>query len=95
MSILAIGSFLLGTVFGRFFSVWVLFPSSALVFAVGYANFSILEFVLLLTCLQVGYASGLALCLMPDLSRRNKSPHEPSRQADSAAPASFLKARHH
>jgi len=74
MSILAIGSFLLGTVFGRFFSVWVLFPSSALVFAVGYANFSILEFVLLLTCLQVGYASGLALCLMPDLWRRNKAP---------------------
>jgi hypothetical protein len=95
MSILAIGSFLLGAVFGRFFSVWVLFPASALVFAVGYANFSIFEFVVLLICLQVGYASGLALCLMPDLWRRDKSPHEPSRQADSAAPASFLKARHH
>ncbi len=67
MTILAIGSFLLGAVFGRFFSVWVLFPASALLFAVGYANFSIFEFVVLLICLQVGYASCLALCLMPDL----------------------------
>ena len=95
MSILAISSFLLGTVLGRFLNIWVLIPASGVLFAVVCVNFPILEFVVLLICLQVGYASGLALCLMPDLWRRDKSPHEPSRQADSAAPASFLKARHH
>jgi hypothetical protein len=91
-------SFLLGTVFGRFLNIWVLIPASGVLFAVVCFNFSILEFVVLSACLQAGYASGLALCLIPKLWRRRKNRREPSRPvapSDSAAPASFLKARHH
>jgi len=98
MTILAISSFLLGTVFGRFLNIWVLIPASAVLFAVVFVNFPILEFVVLSACLQVGYASGLALCLIPNLWRRHKKPREPSRTIaprESAAPASFFKARHH
>ena len=98
MTILALGSFLLGAVFGRFFKVWILLPASAVLFAIACANFAILEFAVLATCLQAGYASGLLFCIIPDLRRRHKTPCEPSRlvaPSGSAAPASFFKPRHH
>jgi hypothetical protein len=98
MTILAISSFLLGTVFGRFLNIWVLIPASGVLLAIVCVNFPILEFVVVSACLQAGYASGLALCLIPNLWRRRKNPREPLRPvapSDSAAPASFLKARHH
>src|SRR5271157_927152 len=97
MIILAICSLLLGTIFGRFYKVMVLIPASALLFAVVCANFTILEFAVLSTCLLVGYASGL-LFFIPEIRRRRKNTSEPSRPAapsGSAAPASYLNARHH
>jgi hypothetical protein len=97
MIILAICSILLGTIFGGFYKVLVLIPASALLFAVVCANFTILEFAVLSTCLLVGYASGLLL-FMPEIRRRHKNTSEPSRPAapsGSAAPASYLNARHH
>jgi hypothetical protein len=42
MTILALGSFLLGAVFGRFFKVWILLPACAVLFAITCANFAIL-----------------------------------------------------
>ena len=94
MIILAICSILLGTIFGRFYKVMILFPAAALLFAVVCANFTILEFAILSTCLLVGYASGLLF----KIRRRHKNTSEPSRLvalSGSAAPASFFKARHH
>ena len=67
MTILAICSLLLGTTFGRFYKVRVLLPAAALLFAVVCANFTILEFAVLSTCLLAGYASGL-LFFIPELS---------------------------
>ena len=77
MIILAICSLLLGTIFGRFYKVMVLIPASALLFAVVCANFTILEFAVLSTCLLVGYASGL-LFFIPEIWRRHKHPSAPS-----------------
>jgi hypothetical protein len=74
MIILAICSILLGTIFGRFYKVLVLMPASALLFAIICANFTILEFAVLSTCLLVGYASGLLLYIIPDIRRRHKNP---------------------
>jgi hypothetical protein len=98
MTMLALGSFLLGAVFGRFFKVWILIPASAVLFAVVCANFAILEFAILSICLQAGYASGLLSCIIPEIWRRHENPSELSRPvapSDSAAHASFFKARHH
>ena len=61
MTMLAICSLLLGTIFGRFYKVMVLVPAAALLFAVVRANFTFLEFAVLSMCLLVGYASGLLL----------------------------------
>jgi len=97
MILLAICSFLLGTIFGRFYKVMILFPAAALLFAVVCVNFTILEFAVLSTCLLAGYASGL-LFFIPEIRRRHKNTSEPSRLvalSGSAAPASFFKARHH
>src|SRR5208337_1585976 len=97
MTMLALGSFLLGAVFGRFFKVWILLPASAVLFAIACANFTILEFAVLSTSLLVGYASGLLL-FIPEIRRRHKNPSEPSRPpapSGSAPPASYLNARHH
>ena len=66
MTMLAICSLLLGTIFGRFYKVMVLVPAAALLFAVVCANFTILEFAVLSTCLLVGYASGL-LFFIPEI----------------------------
>jgi hypothetical protein len=88
--VLAIGSVLLGTVFGRFFKVWVLVPACALTFAIVFASSAyyehslpsaLLEFTVLATCLQVGYASGCLLCVTRDRWRRLKIPREPSHPA--------------
>jgi hypothetical protein len=97
MIILAICSLFLGTIFGGFYKVLVLIPASALLFAVVCTNFTIFEFAVLSTCLLVGYASGL-LFFIPEIRRRHKNTSEPSRPvapSDSAAHASFFKARHH
>ena len=68
MAILAFGSILLGTVFGRFFKVWVLVPACALAFAIVFASSAyyghgllsaLLEFAVIATYLQIGYAFGL------------------------------------
>jgi hypothetical protein len=85
VAILAIGSVLLGTVFGRFFRVWVLVPACALTFAIVFASSAyyehgllnaLLEFAVVATSLQIGYASGLLLCIARDSWRRLKIPHE-------------------
>jgi hypothetical protein len=64
---LAIGGVLLGTVFGRFFKVWILVPASALTFLIVFASSAyydhslpsaLLEFTEIASCLQIGYASG-------------------------------------
>jgi hypothetical protein len=70
MAILLIWSVLLGAVLGLFFNVLVLVPACAFVLAavlVGSANGEhgllrpLLEFVVLVTSLQIGYVFGLAL----------------------------------
>jgi hypothetical protein len=97
MIILALGCLLLGAVFGRLFKVWILLPTFALLFALACANRAILEFVVLSTCLQLGYVSGLRFCVICDLWRRRppREPWPPAAQSDSAAPASYLTTRHH
>jgi hypothetical protein len=72
----AICSILLGTIFGGFYKVMVLVPAAALLFAVVCANFTILEFAVLSTCLLVGYASGL-LFFIPEIRRRHNTPSNP------------------
>jgi len=77
---LIIGSVLLGTVFGRFFKVWVLVPACALTFAIVFASSAyyqhgplsaLLEFVAVIAaCLQIGYASGCLSCGIRDRWRR-------------------------
>jgi hypothetical protein len=89
--VLAIGSVLLGTVFGRFFKVWVLVPACALTFAIVFASSAyyehslpsaLLEFTVLATCLQIGYASGIR-----DRWRGLKIPRETPRQSSHPAAA--------
>ncbi|MDQ6869146.1 MAG: hypothetical protein M3178_12375 [Pseudomonadota bacterium] len=85
MTILAIGSVLLGTVFGRFFKVWVLVPACALTFAIVFASSAyydhallsaLLEFAVIAACLQIGYASGCLSCVIRDKWRRLEIPRE-------------------
>jgi hypothetical protein len=87
VTILAIGSMLLGTVLGRFFKVWALVPASALTFAIVFASSAyyeqgllsaLLEFAVIATCLQIGYASGLLSCVIRDRWGRLKA-HTPIR----------------
>ena len=68
MTIVLIGSVLLGAVLGRFFKVWVLIPASAFVLAAVLVRSAavehgllrpLLEFAALITSLQIGYVSGL------------------------------------
>jgi hypothetical protein len=70
VTILIIGSILLGATLGRFFKVLVLVPACAFVLVavlVGSANGEhgllrpLLEFVVLITSLQIGYVFGLVL----------------------------------
>jgi len=88
VTILAIGSVLLGTVFGRFFMVWGLVPTCALTFAIVFASSAyhgllnaLLEFAVIATCLRIGYASGLLSCVIRDRWRRLKIPRESSHPA--------------
>ena len=68
MTILIIGSVLLGAILGRFFKVPVLAPAFALSLAMVVASsayfghsllHALLEFVVLITSLQIGYVFGL------------------------------------
>ena len=90
MTILAIGSVLLGSVFGRFLAVWVLVPTSALSFAIVFASSAyyehgllsaLLDFAVIATCLQIGYASGCLSCVIRDRWGRLKIPRESSHRA--------------
>jgi hypothetical protein len=85
VAILAFGSILLGTVFGRFFKVWVLVPACGLTFAIVFASSAycghgllsaLLEFAVIATCLQIGYAFGLLSCVIRDAWQRLKIPRE-------------------
>jgi hypothetical protein len=96
---LAIGSVLLGTVFGRFFKVWVLVPASALTFLIVFASSAyydhglpsaLLEFTVIAACLQIGYASGHLSSVIRDRSRRPKVP----RESPHPAAASIAATRH-
>lgn len=77
--IFVIGSLLLGAILGRFFKVLILVPASGLVVAlvVGWSLFAhngvlytLGTIALLVTCLQVGYASGMLSFFIPDLRQR-------------------------
>jgi hypothetical protein len=90
VAILAIGSVLLGTVFGRFFKVWVLVPACALTFAIVFAGTSyyghgllsaLFKFVVIAMSLQIGYAFGLLLCVTRERWRRLKIPRESAHTA--------------
>ena len=94
MVILAIGSVLLGTVFGRFFKVWVLVPACALTFAIVFASSAyyghgllsaLPEFAVIATCLQIGYATGLLSCVARDGRRRLTIPREIPRESSHPA----------
>ena len=70
MTTVIIGSFLLGATLGRFFKVLVLVPACAAILAavvVRYVYFGhglphlVLEYVMLITSLQIGYASASIL----------------------------------
>jgi hypothetical protein len=89
VTVLAIWNILLGAVFGRFFKVWVLVPACALTFAIIFASSAyyehslpsaLLEFTVLATCLQIGYAFGCLSCVIRDgrrglnIARRSKHP---------------------
>src|SRR5271168_581427 len=82
---LAIGSVLLGTVFGRFFKVWVLVPACALAFAIVFASSAyyehgllsaLLEFSVFAACLQIGYAFGWLSSVIRDRWRRLEIPRK-------------------
>jgi hypothetical protein len=90
VAILAIGSMLLGTVFGRFCKVWVVVPACALTLAIVFASSfyyehgllsALLEFILIATCLQIGYVSGCLSCVTRDRWRRLNIPRESSHSA--------------
>ena len=95
MAILAFGSILLGTVFGRFFKFWVLVPACVLTFAIVFANSAyyghgllsaLLEFSVFAACLQIGYVSGWLSCVIRDRWRRLEVPREiPSESSHPAA----------
>jgi hypothetical protein len=68
LTILIIGSVLLGAILGRFFKVLVLIPACAVTLATVVASsayfersllHALLEVVVLITSLQIGYVSGL------------------------------------
>jgi hypothetical protein len=83
VTILIIGSVLLGAILGRFFKVPVLAPAFALSLAMVVASSAyfgrslprtLLEFVVLITSLQIGYASGLLSRLSPSVSENAGEP---------------------
>ncbi len=81
MTILLIGSVLLGAVLGRFFKVLVLAPACAVILAVVIARSvyfehgvlrALLEFAVLITSLQIGYVSGLLSYFIPSSMLRHQ-----------------------
>jgi hypothetical protein len=87
---LIIGSVLLGTVFGRFFKVWVLVPACALTFAIvaavsAYYRYGLLSalsgFTVIAACLQIGYAHGCLSGIIFGRSRRLEIPRKLSHPA--------------
>jgi hypothetical protein len=85
MAIIAIASMLLGTVFGRFYKVWVFVPACVVTFAIVFAGSAyyehgllsaLLEFTVIATCLQIGYALGLLSYVIREGWRRLKMPRE-------------------
>jgi hypothetical protein len=83
VTILIIGNVLLGAILGRFFKVLVLAPAFALSLAMVVASSAyfghslpraLLEFVVLITSLQIGYASGLLSRLIPSVSENAGEP---------------------
>ena len=83
MTIVLIGSVLLGAVLGRFFKVWVLIPASAFVLAAVLVRSAavehgllrpLLEFAALITSLQIGYVSGLLSFFHSGVSQRQGKP---------------------
>jgi hypothetical protein len=98
VAILAIGSALLGTVFGRFFKVWVLVPACALTFAIVFASAAyheqgllsaLFDFTVIATCLQIGYASGCLTCVTRDMWRRLTMSRESAHRAATRQPHLF------
>jgi len=76
MAIIMIGGVLIGTILGRFFKIFILFPTcglaTILIFAKpGLADIhwtqSLLETAVLVVSLQIGYALGLFASNMPEL----------------------------
>lgn len=95
MSILIIGSALLGAVLGRFFKVLVLVPGCAITLAVvlvraAYVEQSVpclaLDFAVLIASLETGYASGLLSPAIPGMLRRRGKP----RARESSVPATAM-----
>jgi len=95
VTILIIGSLLLGAILGRFFNVRVLAPAFALSLAMvvaGSAYFghslvrALLDVVVLITSLQIGYVSGLLSHLIPSVSGSRGTTATPTPRA--APPAS-------
>jgi hypothetical protein len=78
MYILIIGSILLGAILGRFFKVLVLIPACTVTLAMVVASSAyehsllraLLEVVVLLTSLQIGYVSGLFSSFIPSVWQR-------------------------
>jgi hypothetical protein len=84
VTIVIIGSFLLGATLGRFFKVPILVPACAAILAavvVRYVYFGhglphlVLEYVMLITGLQIGYASASILGKWLGVRARTARPH--------------------
>ena len=94
MTILIIGSVLLGAILGRFFKVLVLAPAFALSLAMVVASSAyfghslpraLLEFLVLITNLQIGYASGVRFWRNagePWPRLRPEPPQDPAQRAE-------------
>jgi hypothetical protein len=84
MTILIVAPFVVGVVLERFFKALVLFPTCMVVLMVvvvraacvghGLLN-AILEFAVVITSLQIGYASTLVLAAVPRILQRVSSGH--------------------
>lgn len=82
MTILAIWGFILGTVLGRLFRVWILVPAIAAIGMIVVVTSSyyghgllhaLLQIAVLDTCMQIGYLSGLFSSLIPGLWQRPRN----------------------
>ena len=96
MTILIIGNVLLGALLGRFFKVWILIPTGAVAVIAAFASSFFhdqgllgvfFECAVLLTCLQIGYVSGLFSRPIPSnlqqLGKTRAAPRPPASMAAS------------